>query len=145
MGTSNTKSTSLSPRTALNILFKSLQVAYRSYQKRMEIWSRNHIGDLALYNLIIIVLVLLHSAGYFHPFFPITINIISLIALVGAIILLGARTNLLFTLSAFFLIFAGLMLILNVRIWADRTMIYMFQSLVLGILLLFLEDSGTIN
>ncbi len=128
-----------------NNYIKRLKKVYRSFDKKGKTWATDNIAHLAIYNIIIIVLVLLNSAGYFHPFFPITINIISLAAISGAVVLLGARTGVMFALSLGFLVLAGFMLLVDVRVWADRTMIYMFQSFVLGILLLFWEDSGTIK
>ena len=118
---------------------------YRNKQKKLNKWAQNNLGGLFLYNLIILVLVLLNTAGYFHPYYPITINIISIVALLSAVVLLRARSRFMFTICVVFFVFASILLVLGIRVWADRTMIYVFQSLFIGVVLLFLEETGIIK
>ncbi|QQS38606.1 hypothetical protein IPM62_04460 [Candidatus Woesebacteria bacterium] len=100
---------------------------------KTKAWANKHLSGLFTYNIILILLVLLHSAGYFHPFLPLTINIIVMISLILAVIMLGATSKVIFVISLFFLAFAELLLALGVGVWAERTMIYMFQAFILGL------------
>ncbi len=107
-----------------------------SFYSSTQNWATENLAGLVVYNLIILLLVLLHSAGYFHPFLPITINIITFIAMILAVLLLGARSEFMFGMAAAFLVFAGFLLFLGVRVWADRTMVYVFQAFCIGIVLM---------
>lgn len=108
-------------------------------------WSKDHFVGLFLFNGIILLLVLLSNAGYFSPFFPITINVIVLASLILAVILLGVSSRVIFLISLIFLIIALIFLFLDIRVWSERTMIYVFQSYVLGVVLLFIESCGSIK
>lgn len=106
----------------------------------MRSWSQTHLLELFVYNLVLLLLVLLHSAGYFSPYFPITINLIFFVSLVLASLLLSLRSVTMFIIAVAFSLFALILLVVGIRIWADRTMIYVFQSFFLGGVLLFLEE-----
>lgn len=102
----------------------------------LEKWLPNHYFQLALFNIILIILLLLRSAGYFEPYFPLSINFITLFSLVLAIFLFGLKSKSIFLLAGLFWIFACLLKLLNVEIWAERTAIYTFQAIFLGVVLL---------
>lgn len=103
-------------------------------------WAKEHFLGLFLFNIITIILLLLRSAGYFDPFLPLTINFIALISFILAIFLLGARSQALFFIALIFWFFAALLRILQIDIWAERTVIYSFQALVIGIVILFFDN-----
>jgi len=109
-------------------------------RKNVAVWVSSHYMNLAIFNTLLVILVLLHSAKYFDPFWAISINVIVFISLITSVILLGAGSRSLFVVSLLFWIFAGGMRILGINIWAERISIYTFQSFLIGVLLLFIED-----
>jgi len=108
-------------------------------RKKTTIWVSSHYLNLAIFNTLLVILVLLHSAKYFDPFWIISINVIVFISLVTSVFLLGARSRSLFVVSLLFWILAGGMRILGINVWAERISVYVFESLLLAVLLLFIE------
>ncbi len=108
-------------------------------QKKAAVWVSSHYINLAIFNTLLIILVLLHSAKYFDPFWIISINVIVFISLIASVILLGAGSRSLFVVSLLLWIFAGGMRILGINVWAERISIYTFQSFLIGVTLLFGE------
>jgi hypothetical protein len=113
---------------------------YHQKTKNAKSWATKYIVGLFIFNILIAILLLLHSAGYFYPFFTITINLIVLFCLISSIFLLGVRDKVLFLFSFIFWIFAASLKILYIDIWAERTTVYAFESLVVGILILIVEN-----
>lgn len=116
-----------------------------SLQKSVGEWSSSHFVGVAVFNLLLIFLFLLYSAGYFKPFLPISINLIVVVGLVSSIFLLGARSQAIFIAGLFFWLFAGFLKFVGVDVWAERTTIYTFQAFVIGMALLIVENIGTIK
>jgi hypothetical protein len=112
----------------------------KDFQEKTKVWVSSHYLNLAIFNALTIILVLLYSAKYFDPFWTISINVIIFILLIASIFLLGAESRSLFIISLLFCLFAGGIKVLGVNIWAERISIYMFQSFFLGVLLLFREE-----
>lgn len=112
-------------------------------QPRMVKWADDHLLGLFILNLSLMLLVLLHGAGYFTPFFDISINVIVLLFLILTVFLLGARSRVFFGATLLFWVFAGLLRILSVEVWAERTAVYAFEVLVLGVVLRFFESRYT--
>ncbi|KKU10007.1 MAG: hypothetical protein UX13_C0023G0007 [Candidatus Woesebacteria bacterium GW2011_GWB1_45_5] len=109
-------------------------------RKKLSAWGKERYLELAVFNVLLAILVLLHSAGYFNPFWLISINTIIFIMLCVSIVLLGMRSTAMFAVSFLFFAFSGFMKALNVAVWAERTSIYVFQALFLGILMLLFEN-----
>lgn len=105
-------------------------------------WVNSHLLGLFVFNLVIIILVLLHGAGYFHPFFIISINFITIVGLTLSIFLLGANSKTMFGMSLLFWFVASIFRNLNIDIWAERAAINVYQALVIGVLLLIIETVG---
>lgn len=105
-------------------------------------WSNANLINLFLFNIAIAVMLLLHSAGYFAPYFPITINLVVLMSLILSIFLLGATSQAIFAISLLFWVFAGLLKVLGVDVWAERTTVYCFEAFVLGVILMFVRKNG---
>src|SRR5581483_7337411 len=99
----------------------------------------NNNYKLILFNIIVVFLFLLRSAGYFQPFFPISVNFIVIVALLLSIFLLGARSRIIFIVVILFWIFAGALRVLKIDVWAERTGIYAYESLVIGCLVFIFE------
>lgn len=118
---------------------------YIKFTKKFYKWVSLHQFQFALFNILVLVLVLLRSAGYFAPFFPLSVNAIVVIALVLAVILLGAGSTALFLTALVFWIFAALHKIFKVDVWAERAAIYMFEAFILGWILLILEVRGVLQ
>lgn len=110
-----------------------------SFRKKMDAWGSSHYLNLAIFNTLAVILVLLHSAKYFDPFWVITINVLVFILLIASVLLLGAGSRILFLASLFFLLVSSFMKILGVGVWAERIATYMYQAFFLGILLSFVE------
>lgn len=87
-----------------------------------------------IFNIIVVILLLLEGAGYFDPFFPLTINNIVIVALILAAILLGIKSRAYYAISLAFLLLSAFFLVVGVPIWAERASIYMFQSFMIGVL-----------
>jgi len=109
-------------------------------KEKVNAWVRSHQIQLAVFNVLMVLLVLVRSAGYFHPFFVVSVNLIVLIGLIAAIFLLGARSRVLFLVTLVFWIFVSFLKIVKIDVWAERTSVYAFQALVLGAILLLVEN-----
>lgn len=103
-------------------------------------WAKNHLVGLFIFNITMSLLVLLNTAEYFKPFFFLGINVIFFIGLILSIPLLGAKSKSMFFISITFLVFASFLKILKIEIWAERTAVYTFQSLLIGVILLVRES-----
>ena len=96
--------------------------------------------QISVFNLVIILLFLLRSAGYFDPYFLISVNLIVTVALILAIPLLGANSRTMFVASLVFWLFVGFLRVLNLDVWAERTAVYTYEALVIGVVLLIYEE-----
>lgn len=85
------------------------------------------------FNIIVIILILLRSASYFEPFLVISINLIVFITMSLTVVLLGARSKLVFSLSIIFLVLATFFVTLGINVWAERLSVYAFQAFIIGI------------
>lgn len=103
-------------------------------------WTATHYLNLALFNLILMILVLLRSAGYFDPYFPITIHAIILITLILLVFLLGVNSKFLFVLTCVLWIFVAFLKLVGIDVWAERTSVYAFEALLLGVTLFLFEN-----
>lgn len=112
---------------------------YEVYLNKLNLWAKNHLAGLFIFNTVIVILVLLNTAQYFKPFFFLGINVIFFISIILSIILLGARSKTMFFISALFFVFGVLLKVLNIDIWADRASIYFYQAFFVGILLLLIN------
>ncbi|KKP40647.1 hypothetical protein A2130_03680 [Candidatus Woesebacteria bacterium GWC2_33_12] len=117
-------------------LFKLFNKKYDNLNQ----WAIDHLVGLFIFNIIMSLLVLLNTAEYFKPFFFLGINVIFFIGLILSIPLLGARSKSMFFISIIFLVFAIFLKILKIEIWAERTAVYTFQSLLIGVILLTRES-----
>lgn len=120
-------------------MLPSLISFMKNTYKRVDKWASHHHLNLIIYNLLITLMFLLRSAGYFNPYLPISVNLIMIFALVSPIFLFRANFKTIFVATTFFWMFTGFLGILKVNIWAERTAIYVFESLVLGVILLAWE------
>ena len=108
--------------------------------KNIEIWGKENTFKLLIFNTVLAFLILLRSAGYFLPFFGISINFIVLFLLVLSIFLLNANSKSIFIVALLFWLFAGLLKMLKIDIWAERTAVYTFEALLIGVVLLIIES-----
>ncbi len=113
---------------------------FTDFQKKVAVWVSSHYANLAIFNALMVILVLLHSAKYFDPFWLITINVIIFAALIASVFLLGAGSKTLFIIALAFWMFAGMMRILGINVWAERITIYVFESFFIGVLLFLFEN-----
>lgn len=117
----------------------NINILIQDTKDSFEKWVNHHYFQLALFNIFIVILSLLRSAGYFEPFFLITINLIVLISLVMMITLLKINSKFLFFLASLFWAFAGVLQLLQVSVWAERTVIYSFEAVFIGMIQLIIE------
>ncbi len=120
-------------------MFKEIKYL-ESLKKSFRDWTKKHYFQLAVFNIFLLSLFLLRSAGYFHPFFVISVNLIVFSALIASIILLNVRNKAMFLLALFFWLFAAFLKVLKIDPWAERTAVYAYQALLIAVLLLFLES-----
>lgn len=96
-------------------------------------WTKKYNYRLVAFNLIIIFIFMLRSAGYFQPYFPISVNFIVIVGLLLAVIMLGARAKFIFLSSLLFWIFAGILKLLKIDVWAERSGVYVYEMVFMGI------------
>lgn len=113
---------------------------YYSKIHHLHIWSQERVSGLFVFNIILGLLLLLHSAGYFAPFFLLTINVIAVISLILSVVLLRVKSNVIFGVAISFWIFTALLKIFKLDVWAERSAIYAFESLVVGVGLMIIEN-----
>ncbi len=106
-------------------------------------WSRENFLGLVVFNILIMSLVMLRSAGYFAPYLYITINSIVILGLVIVSAVLRASSKAVFFIALLFLGFSCFLRILRVDIWAERSSIYAFDALIIGFILLLFEARFT--
>lgn len=115
---------------------KLLDRFYFQKREQLQVWSQKKVFNLFIFNIILVLLLLLRSAGYFSPFFTITINLIILLSLILFVILLNATSRIVFLIALLLWLFAAFMKIVGVDVWAERTAVYAFEALVVGVGLL---------
>jgi len=103
-------------------------------------WILENNFKIVVFNMIIIFLFLLRSAGYFQPYFSISVNFIVMFGLFLSYLLLGTRSRVTFFITLIFWLFAGVLQVLRINVWAERTGIYAFESLVFGVILFLGEE-----
>jgi len=106
-------------------------------------WITKNYLNVAIFNIVLVFLFLLRSAGYFDPYLLLSVNLIVLTGLILSIFLLGARSRAMFTVAILFWIFATFLKIVKVDVWAERTAIYVYQSFVIGVVLIVFENVYT--
>lgn len=116
-----------------------LRSIYYQNTQNLKKWANDRVFGLFIFNIMVMLLILLYTAGYFAPFFPLTINFIVLVSLILSIILLGIKGKILLVIALLFWIFAAVLRILKIEVWAERTAIYTYQALVIGLILLIIE------
>jgi len=112
--------------------------------KGFEDWAKKYHYRLILLNVVLIGLFLLHSVGYFHPYFPISINFIILIGLILCALLLNAGSRVFFVAGIMFWAVSLFFKVVRVDVWAVRTGDYVFQMIFLGAVLLVWEKAGNV-
>ena len=115
--------------------FKEVQLTLENIQD----WVIKNYLQLFVFNMMLIVMMLLRSAGYFEPYLPLSINTIMFIALIGMVVLLRARTRTLMLVTILLWLFAALLQVLNIDVWAERTAVYAFQSLIIATVLFIMD------
>lgn len=118
---------------------KKIKKYIEEFNKKSSVWGHSHYVRLAIFNTLLFLLVLLRIAGYFHPFFIVTVNVVVMVALIAAVILLDARSKTMFFVALITWLFAAFLRIVKIEVWAERTAVYTFQALVIGTILLIYE------
>ena len=106
----------------------------------LKSWAEKKYLQLAVFNIFLVFLVLLKSAGYFDPYFPITINSIVVLGILASIILLKVDSKAPFTLAIIFWFFTALFRVLNIIPWAERMAIYAYESFAIGVIQYLVES-----
>lgn len=109
-------------------------------EKKMRNWVEEHYSQVAFFNIFLIFMFLLRSAGYFDPYFVISVNFIVLASLMMALMLFRCGSRPIFIAAALFWFSAACLKLLEIEVWADRTAIYVYQSLVVGTVVLVIES-----
>lgn len=114
--------------------------SYKDQIKNFEDLISSKMPGLFAFNIILMTLILMRSADYFKPFFPLSIHTIVLICFIISIPLLGVRDKMLFFISLLLWFFSGLLKILQIDVWAERTVVYSFEALLIGMILLLISN-----
>lgn len=118
----------------------------KNFEKKLQVWVMSHYFQLAIFNIILMFLILLRSAGYFDPVFTITINLIVFIAIFLSIFLFQAGSKTIFIISILFLLIAMFFKMISIlNVWAERTMVYGFEAIILALLMLMIENFKSRN
>lgn len=112
----------------------------QSIEVRFSDWAKSKLVGIFVFNLLMMILLLLKSAGYFDPYLPLTINMVYMAAMILAVCLLGANSRVIFLLAMFFWVMASWFGVWKINIWAERSAIYTYQALVFGVILLIIES-----
>ncbi len=112
----------------------------KKIQELEKIIGKRLLG-LFIFNILLMMLILMRSAEYFTPFFLISINFIVFACIVFSVFLLGIRSKGVFLLALLFWSFAAFLRVLNAGVWAERTAIYAYQAIVVGVILFIMENS----
>ena len=110
-----------------------------NFKKKTRKWIKAHQIGFGLFNVLIMLMILLRSAGYFEPYMTISINLIFIVALLSAIFLLEMRDRGAFGAALVFWFIAGILRVFKIDVWAERAALYTFEALFVGVLLLILE------
>lgn len=102
---------------------------------KLKKWIVEHYLQLAFFNGFLILLVLLRSAGYFEPYFTITINSIFVFSVFVSIFLLGLSARTAAVLAVFFWLLAALFRVLNIEVWGERAALYSYEVLIVSVLI----------
>ena len=102
-------------------------------------WRKKHIEGIFLFNISVVILLLLRSAGYFHPYVVLSVNKVIMLSLILSVLLLGARNKVMFVLASLFWAIGAFFKIVGIDIWAERMGIYTYEAFFIGVLLLFVE------
>jgi len=116
------------------------EILGREHWEGMRVWAKGNVLGLFIFNAIILAIVLLRSVGYFAPFLPLGVNVVFLIALILAIILFKAGSRFVFSWGLVFWLLAGFFRVVGVEVWAERAGIYTFEALVVGVVMLMVEE-----
>lgn len=119
---------------------KRIQERLNNLSELTKKWVQDKYMQIALFNIAIVILVLLRSAGYFEPYFQLTINLIVFIGIALSVVLLGARSREIFIVALLFWLFVALLRTLGINIWAERAAVYTYQALVVAVILMFYEN-----
>lgn len=119
---------------------KNLDKIKHEFSQDFEKWIHFYNHRLILFNIIIVFLFLLRSAGYFSPYFLISVNFIVIVGVILATYLLGASSRVIFFVTLLFWIFAAFLKIVKIDVWAERTGIYAYETLVFGVILFAIES-----
>lgn len=109
---------------------------------RFREWADKHLAGLFVFNLLVLLLIMLQSIGYFDPFLKITATLVIVIAMILSIFLLGVRTNGIVILTLIFWFIGFVFKIFKIDIWAERLGIYTFYSLLLLLPMFIIESTN---
>lgn len=120
-------------------MIKKIKSIYYLKKKKHEKWLRDRFLSIVITNVILMVLLLLSTTGYFHPFFPLTINSVFLTGFLLAAFLVRVPSWFLFLATLPFWLLAGFFKLVGIGVWAERSTIYSFWALMVGMAVLLME------
>lgn len=97
--------------------------------RRITKWTQQKGYRLFIYQIILLLLVLMHSLGYFDPFFEITAHFIILTAIILSVFLLQMQSIQIYFVAFVFWIITCFFQLMSIEVWAERTSMYAFESL----------------
>lgn len=115
---------------------------YSNILSLLQTWSQKRILNLFIFNVVLTMLLLLRSAGYFDPYLPLTINLIILLCLAMSVFLLGLRYKALFIITLLLWLFATFLTLIGINIWAERAAIYSFEAFTIAFVLFVISKTN---
>ena len=123
----------------LDKVISFLTQEFHSRESVITTWSKKNIARLFIYQMTLMLLVVLHSLGYFHPFFIISAHFIISVALILSVLLLRTRSIHIAFFAATFWLGASFFQASRVTVWAERMSMYAYETFLLCIVLYILE------
>lgn len=117
-----------------------LMVKFDLIESQIASWAQKNLARLFIYEIVLMTLVLLHSLGYFHPFFVISAHFIIIFGLVFSVVLLRTRSNHIALFCIVFWLGALVFESLQVIVWAERLAMYAYETLLLCTVLIVFEN-----
>ncbi len=113
---------------------------YKNIVIKAEEWGISRMTQLAIFNVVLVFLVLMRSVGYFQPFFLLTVNMIIVFQLILGVIILKLSSKVVFVIALFFWVISFLLKLSPASFWAERSAVYSFEALVIALFLLIFES-----
>ncbi len=123
----------------IKIIGDKLFLTFKKSESATSKWALENVARVFIFQSIIMSLVVLHSLGYFHPFFTISAHFIIFTSLILAVLILKARSYHLALFSLITFLGSAFFLVYEVEVWATRLAMYTSESFFVCLIVFALE------